>query len=381
MITIDQARQQLPSLDAGAYFNTGYCGPLPVAAAEAMMHEVETDLRQPRSLPGASAREKELATRAKTAFASMFEGITSSEIVLTASTTHGLGLFLSGLDLREGDEIVTTNEEHIGLGSVLAAARERKGAEVVVVPFGSADAIECALNAKTRLVAISHISYVSGKITEIPRLPPEIPLLLDCAHTPGSVVLDPVRAGAAAVAFPGQKWCLGPEGVGGLWISPEWLERLRILEISFRAMERWISPTEYEFEAGAGAFDGGTFSRPVAAGLVAAINWLVSKIGLSRAVNQTQVQADHARRALSSIDGVEVLSSPGTPGGLVGFRIRGIEEAEYYENAALHLWNKKILLRQIQNPPGLRASVAWFNTDEEIAVLAKEVARLASQNS
>lgn len=101
-LTIDEARLQLPSLQAGAYFNTGYCGPLPVSAADAISRELESDLMRPRGRADASEHELELAGDAKAAFASMLDGVSGEDLVLTDSTSHGIGLFVSGLGLREG---------------------------------------------------------------------------------------------------------------------------------------------------------------------------------------------------------------------------------------------------------------------------------------
>lgn len=379
-LTIDEARSSLPSLAAGAYFNTGYCGPLPESAAAAMIHEVEEDLRRPRGRADASDYEDHLASRAKEAFASMFESVEDSDLVLTDSTTHGIGLFVSGLGLQAGDEIVTSDEEHIGLGAVLAAAIEGLGAVVRVASFRDASSIEGAITERTRLVIMSHISYVSGCVAPAIDLPAEIPLFLDCAHTPGSMKFDPAAFGAAAISFPGQKWCLGPEGIGAMWLSPDWLERVFPLGVSFRALAEWRSPNDYEFHRGAARFDGGTLNNPVVAGLVESIRWLRDDVGRDRAIALTQAQADKARSALSDVPGVEVLSPLGTPGGLTGFRLADIDSRESdsplgaYESEAARLWDSGVLLRQIENPPGLRASVAWFNTDDEIGQLVSGVA-------
>lgn len=377
--TIDEARLQLPSLQAGAYFNTGYCGPLPISAADAISRELESDLMRPRGRADASERELELASEAKAAFASMLDGVAGEDLVLTDSTTHGIGLFVSALGLGQGDEIVTTDEEHIGLGAVMAAAAEGLGVTIKVVSYGDAGAIEGAVTDRTRLVALSHLSYVSGKMSPCLDLPPEVPLVLDCAHTTGSVRFDPGASGAAAVAFPGQKWCLGPEGIGGLWVAPRWLEQIWPLGVSFRAMEDWRAPGDYEFRTGAARLDGGTLNKPVVAGLVESIRWLREEIGRDRVIELTQAQADKAREALGQVEGVEVLSPPGTPGGLTGFRLTDLDSSDAavdtYEAEAARLWGEGVLLRQIENPPGLRASVAWFNTDKEIDRLVECVTR------
>lgn len=375
--SIGELREELPSLQGGAYFNTGYCGPLPIGAATAMREELERDLTVPRGRADAFDHELRLASEAKTAFASVFANAQVGDIALTDSTSHGLGLVIAGLGLKPGDEIITTDEEHFGLGAVLAAAAGW-GAELVLVPFGSDDlpgAIERSITPRTRAVALSHLSYVSGLASDprsiCQRIPDSIPLVIDGAHTPGCLAFDPGESGIAAIAFPAQKWCLGPEGVGGLWVSRRWQDEIRPTVVSFRSMAEWISPTNYQFEAGAARYDSGTFNKPVVACLIEAIRFLNEEVGLDRAIAATQLQADKVRKGLAEIDGVSVISPPGTPGGLVGFRVRGIVNCEV---EAARLWERGIRLRRIENPPGLRASVAWFNTDREIDLLFERVA-------
>lgn len=382
-LSIEELRSRLPSLADGAYFNTGYSGPLPASTGKVMRERIDDEVLHPRSGADAFDEECRLALDAKRAFASLLDDVTVRDIALTDSTSHGLGLALAGLGLDPGDEIVTTDEEHSGLGAVLAAAVQGWGAKLRVVPFAPggealAGQIEKSLSSATRAVAISHISYVSGLAADIravtDRLPSEVPLIVDAAHTPGALQFSPPQSGAAAVAFPGQKWCLGPEGVGGLWVSPDWIDRIRPTAVSFRAMAEWVTPTAWTLEPGAAQYDGGTINKPIVAGLIESIRFLSEDVGLARAIELIQSQADKAREALAAIDGVKVLAPPGTLGGLVGFRVRRLESAEACEKEAARLWDAGVQLRRVEEPAGLRASVSWFNTDHEIELLAKMVA-------
>lgn len=380
---LDEIREALPSLEGGMYFNTGYAGPLPRSAADVMSKYLEADLTKPRGRPDALDEELQLALDAKRAFASVMEGATTREIALTDSTSHGLGIFFAGMRLGPGDEIVTTDEEHPGLGAVLAAA-VRWGCELRVVPFSPtaalADEIEGALTSKTKIVAISHISYVSGSsapVSEIAtRIPEGIPFVLDGAHTVGGIPFNPHTSGAAAVAFPGQKWCLGPEGIGGLWISPEWVDRIAPTTVSFRAMNEWLSPTEWRFEPGAACFDQGTINNAVVAGLIESIRWLRDDVGLDSVFEMTASKTGAARRALAHIDGLDLLCDIEAAGGLAGFRLEGVETGEEYKEVAERLWADGIRIRHIASPPGLRASVAFFNTDAEIERLCDTISRI-----
>ena len=120
---------------------------------------------------------------------------------------------IGGLQLNRGDEILTSDEEHPGLLGALSAARELHGVDVREVPFAE---LAEAVGTSTRLVACSHVGWVSGSLAppELGRL--DIPVLLDGAQGVGAVPVDVHALGCDAYAGAGQKWLCGPDGTGML---------------------------------------------------------------------------------------------------------------------------------------------------------------------
>jgi L-cysteine/cystine lyase len=125
-VTYDDARAQFPVLERFAYLQAGSVAPLARSTIQAMRLSEEEGLRrsrQPRAVQRISRREE---LRAQIA---ALVGVLPDRVALTASTTDGCNIVLSGLDLREGDEVITTTDEHFGLLGPLHMSR----ATVVVV--------------------------------------------------------------------------------------------------------------------------------------------------------------------------------------------------------------------------------------------------------
>src|SRR5438094_951315 len=76
--------------------------------------------------------------------------------------------------------------------------------------------------------------------------------------------------GADFYAFSGQKWLLGPQGSGGLWVSPQWLDRAWTAQSSYWNLEQGVVG---DFLPTAARFDGGTLDTVTVAGIGAAIEW------------------------------------------------------------------------------------------------------------
>ena len=215
-------RAQFPVLAERAYLNAGTEGPLPQAAADAVRERIAYETSNGRCGADYMASIRELADDVRSAYARVL-GADPADVALTGSTTDGCNTILSGLDLRAGDRIVTSDEEHPGLLAPLGRLRTM-GIEVVVAPF---EQIAEAVTPGTRLVACSHVSWVSGRVVDTEALTATgIPFLLDAAQGIGAVAVDVGALGCAFYAGSGQKWLCGPEGSGALYIRRDMLDEL-----------------------------------------------------------------------------------------------------------------------------------------------------------
>jgi selenocysteine lyase/cysteine desulfurase len=221
----DTFRAQFPVFERLSYLNAGTEGPVPWRAATEVHRRLDQDVSQGRCGPDYFNDLMEMAGRLRAGYAGVL-GCDPSEVALTGSTTDGVNTVIAGLDLRPGDEIVTTDEEHPGLLAPLGRARRRPGVSVRVVPFTE---LADAVGRSTRLVACSHVSWVSGRVMDVEALEQTgVPVLLDAAQAIGAVPVDVRALGCDFYAASGQKWLCGPEGSGCLYVRPERLEELLI---------------------------------------------------------------------------------------------------------------------------------------------------------
>ena len=225
MTSAEDFRAQFPVLEQLSYLNAGTEGPVPRRAADAVRSRMELEVTKGRCGRPYFEELVGLAAQGRAGYARVL-GCQESEVALTGSTTDGVNTVLSGLKLHEGDEILTSDEEHPGLLAPLGLARRRSGVTVRLVPF---DELAEHVSERTRLIACSHVSWVSGQIADVPRLVDTgVPVLLDGAQGLGAVPVDVRSLGCQFYAASGQKWLCGPEGSGCLFVSADALEELLI---------------------------------------------------------------------------------------------------------------------------------------------------------
>src|SRR3954462_7666473 len=216
-------RPEFPALAERAYLNAGTCGPL----ARKALHAV-ADVLASAAVEGRSRAYMEsmlaLRDRQRVAYADRL-GAEPRDVALTTCTSEGVVRVLAGLKLGPDDEVLTAPDEHPGLLGPLTTLRTRTGAQIRTAPFAE---LADAVGPRTRLVACSHVSWVTGAIRPegLAELGPDVPVLLDGAQGVGAVPIDVAALGCAFYAGSGQKWLCGPVGTGMLWIAPDRREQV-----------------------------------------------------------------------------------------------------------------------------------------------------------
>jgi selenocysteine lyase/cysteine desulfurase len=222
-------RAEFPGLAERAYLNAGTCGPLPRAALRAAHDVLERAGFEGRG-PAYFDAMQELRGRQRQAYAERLAA-DPADVALTTGTSEGVVRILHGLRLAPGDEVLTAPDEHPGLLGPLATLCHRTGVTVRTAPFAE---LSDAIGPATRLVACSHVSWVTGAVRpEGLAAPDGVPVLLDGAQGVGAIGVDVRALGCAFYAGAGQKWLCGPVGTGLLWIAPEWRERLEPLGATY----------------------------------------------------------------------------------------------------------------------------------------------------
>ncbi|MBA3261861.1 MAG: aminotransferase class V-fold PLP-dependent enzyme [Thermoleophilaceae bacterium] len=215
---MDDLRAQFPVFERTEYLNAGTNGPIPRQGYEATLASLRRQLEEGRSGKAFFDECVERSDLLRGRVAALI-GAELGELALTGSTTDGVNAVLAALDLGPDDEVLTSEEEHPGVLAPLGALRERRGVSVRVVPFVD---LPAAVGPRTRIVACSHVSWMTGAVVDAVALAATPALvLLDGAQGLGAVAVDVEALGCDFYAASGQKWLCGPNGLGYLYVRAE----------------------------------------------------------------------------------------------------------------------------------------------------------------
>jgi L-cysteine/cystine lyase len=354
---LNAVRAGLPVLERLAYLNAGTNGPLPRRSAEVMSRALERDLTEGRS--SEAYFESLLAGREelRAALADVL-GTAADNIALASSTTEGCNVVIAGLGIGPGDEVVTTDSEHPGLfGGLKASGADLRVVELQELPGeDTLGALEDAVSERTRLIALSHVSWLTGALFPVRELAGRgIPLLVDGAQAAGAIPVDVEEIGCDFYTVSAQKWLLGPDVTGALYIEPSRAEELRMAFPSYSSWD-WEAPERYTPKTTAARFDPGWVP-------LGSVDGLLESLAFAREAGEERF--DHARamaRRLRELlsDRSEVVTEP-DQATIVTWRAEGPSE-----EVVARLAEAGVVIRDLPGLGLLRASCGFWTSDEDL---------------
>jgi selenocysteine lyase/cysteine desulfurase len=348
---IEALRNEFPVFKRIAYLNAGTDGPLPAAAVRAGHQQLLKEAQQGRAAEHFQLRQ-ELSERLRGAYAQTLS-CQPNELALTTCTSEGLSTVIDGLGLRAGEEILTSDEEHPGLLGALGAARQLHGVSVRVAPFME---IAAAVSPRTRLIACSHVSWMTGRIAPVGLAEVDVPVVLDGAQGVGAVAVDVHALGCDAYAGAGQKWLCGPDGTGMLYVAPALRERLGVTRRGYGNLADPSAGLDAPLHEDARRFDTFSLSAETLATALAAIETLA----------QAGWHEVHERAIALAARLVELLSEVGRE---VAPRANSTLVSFTSPDAAVErvrLAERDVVLRDIPGRSWLRASVGAWNDEHDL---------------
>lgn len=316
-----------------------------------------------------------------------------NEIVFTRGATESINLVASSFCnafCSEGDEILISAMEHHSNIVPWQMQAERLGLKLRVAPINERgelllEQLEQLITPRTKLIAVTHISNVLGTVNPIKAIIDiahrhDVLVLIDAAQSVQHTKVDVQALDCDFLAFSSHK-IYGPTGVGVLYGKEKWLNALppyqgggeMIASVSFEKTTYNTLP--YKFEAGTPDYVG-------TAALAEALRYLTA-IGIDKIASYEQELLSYATEKLSSIAGLRIIGTAAEKRSVLSFLVEGVHP--YDMGTLLDRMGIAVrtghhcaepLMRVLGIDGTVRASFAFYNTREEVDLLAEGIVRI-----
>lgn len=300
------------------------------------------------------------------------------ETFITHSTTEGMNIFAHGIDWKQGDEVILGDQEHFGAVEPYQTLAQRYGIKIVTaklpIPAQGAEQVVSAyakaFTPHTRVLVVSHVSYVTGLVVPLRELA-ELAhahgalISVDGAQSLGVLPIDTAATGIDHFAGAGQKWLLAGTGTGVNFIRKDLQNKLWPLygydDPNFHASPR------YERS--------GQLGIPAALGIPSALQFQ-SDIGKENIEARARVLGQQVREGAAKIPGASLLSSADSALA-AHINVFTLPNLPAPQTASLLGKQEKIVIRGLVfgDLKALRVSTHFYNTPEQVdrllGVLAK----------
>ncbi|WOC17269.1 cysteine desulfurase [Pseudochrobactrum sp. MP213Fo] len=377
------------------YLDNGASAQKPQAVIDAITHAYSNEYANVhRGLHFLSNAATDAYERSRETVRGFINAATHDEIIFTKSATEAINTVAYGYGMPkigEGDEILLTILEHHSNIVPWHFIRERQGAKLVFAPVDDEgifhlDEFEKCITPKTKLIALTHMSNVTGTVLPIKKI-------VELAHARGIPVL--VDGSQAAVHMPvdvrdlGCDWYImtghklyGPSGIGILYGRMEMLEQMRPFMGGGEMIEE-VTVDHVTYNHPPHRFEAGTPPIVQAIGLGAALDYIES-IGREAISAHEADLRDYAHQALAGINALRIIGNAPDKGAIISFELAGIhahdvstliDRSGIAVRAGTHC--AQPLLQRFGVTSTCRASFGMYNTRAEVdaLVVALEKAR------
>ena len=364
----------------------------PPQVIEAVVEAMQTLGNAARGAHENSLQASRMIYDTRCALARLFGFSHPERVIFTANATESLNLALNGL-FSPGDHVITTDLEH---NSVLRPLYRLEDLGMISLDFVPADrmgnpdysAFENLIRPNTRAIVTTHASNLTGNLVDLARVSAiakshGLLLVVDASQTAGSIPISMEELGIDLLCFTGHKGLMGPQGTGGLCVSPR--VTLRSWKVGGSGVHSYSRSQPEDYPT---CLEAGTLNGHGIAGLSAAVDFLL-ETGVEAIARRERELTFRFYRGVKDIPGVTVYGDFSRPqrAAIVALNL-GDEDSGQVADALMedfgiavrsgaHCAPRMHQALATQNLGAVRFSFSWFTTEAEIDAAVAALAQLA----
>lgn len=317
----------------------------------------------------------------------------AQEVIFTRNSTESINLVAHSFgseNVGPGDEVLITHMEHHANIVPWQLLCERSGARLRVAPINDQgellmDEFAQCLNARTKLVAIVHLSNSLGTINPVSEViqlahQQEVPVLIDGSQAAYHMPIDVQALDCDFYVFTGHK-LYGPTGIGVLYGRERLLDSMPPF-LGGGDMIRSVTFDKTTYADLPDKFEAGTPHIAGAIGLGAAVDYLTA-LGFDKISNHESQLLDYGTAALSAIPGLQLIGTARNKASILSFVLEGAHPHDIgtivdMEGVSIRTGHHctQPLMDRFGIPATARASIAMYNTRQEIDQLVHALHRV-----
>ncbi len=318
---------------------------------------------------------------------------TPGEIAITENASAAWGMAFNGIEFSEGDVILASEYEYEANILGFLAVRSKR-VEVRIIPNNedgdfSLSTLEEMISSKTKLIAVTHIASSAGGILPLAEIGQiarkhNILYLVDACQSIGHLPIDVKEINCDMLSVTGRKYLRAPRGTGFLYVrssvqdllKPVLMDEFSIIDMNEQGFQLKIDAKRFEL------FEN---SRALRLGLGKAVEYALN-LGLDRIAGRIKMLASILRQELSNLPQVTVMDRGKELSGIVTFSVSGTESMWLQSELAKRQINLSVTttkatlfyMQKYKLDNILRASVHYYNTEEEISIFVTTLRELVN---
>ncbi|WP_075601870.1 aminotransferase class V-fold PLP-dependent enzyme [Saccharicrinis aurantiacus] len=318
----------------------------------------------------------------------------SHQVIFTSGATAAINLVANSFGetfINEGDEIVVSTMEHHSNIVPWQLLCQRKKAVLKVIPINQdgdleMEAYKSLLSDKTKIVAVTHVSNALGTVNPIQDVidlahEKNIPVMVDASQSVQHIGIDVQKMDCDLLVFSGHK-IYGPTGTGVCYGKEDLLNQMVPWQGGGEMIHK-VSFTETTYNELPFKFEAGTPNIAGAIGLGEAIDF-VSELGVDNIAAYEDELLQYATNKLMSIEGMRIIGTAKKKSSVISFLINDIHPFDIgtlLDRMGIAVRTGHHCAQPIMDlyeiPGTLRASIAVYNTKEEIDQLVAALTKVA----